>query len=881
MLKPLQLMFDRVRSFSESDTTRFSELLYAGEFILKFTTAAFVCSIEDDREKHRYRLLHGLVRANGIGDWSRALDDVLTGPSAANLPIGLQEARRAFTEKIGKTGWQYEAVANLQEVISGIDGNTAQLAEKLQLRSWFQMFAELRNKTRGHGAITPGTSAKLCRALNKSISIVGSRNPIFELPWIFIRRNMSGNYTVRTLATSSSDADSIKRFLSTSEDNFSDGIYLWTDYLRPVELIETDLDCADFFLANGDFRNDSYELHSLITDDRRRGDGTPYLAVPTGRPTSETEGRGELEIVGSAFSNLPRMASSPYVTRPRLEREVRDAIMNDRHAVITLKGRGGIGKTSLTLEVLRIVTTTDRYALILWFSARDIDLLVTGIKTVQPKVVTERDIADYYCNLVGLTERERTSKKSTQTIMSEHLRENPNGPTLFVFDNFETIRNPIDVFKFIDTNIRLPNKAIITTRFRDFKADFPIEVSGMEYEEADTLITRTAAQLRIEPLIGKTEKETIFEQSGGHPYVIKITLGAIADAGRFIKPANVIARKEEILDALFERTFASLLPVAARIFLTLSSWRSLVPQPAVEAVLLRNGSEQIDPEAGIDQLLRMSLIERTSADDGTDFLEVPLTAALFGKRKLEVSPIRAIIDSDLKFLQEIGATTKAGLKDGLGPKVEIFFRRIARRLSEGNNDLREMRPMLEFLARRHPPSWLQLASIEQESLNQAWKKNAAEYIRRYLETRPPTLQAQAAWQHLFSIYRMQGDAIAACDAFMKVADSAPPPYSEVSSMANWLNTDEKWKKILDTSGRKLLLTPLIRLMEARHSEATATDLSRLAWLHLLSGDVDRAMNTAQDGLRQQPESVYCRKIIERLSQPASIGTSIRGKPFRI
>ena len=88
----------------------------------------------------------------------------------------------------------------------------------------------------------------------------------------------------------------------------------------------------------------------------------------------------------------------------------------------------------------------------------------------------------------------------------------------------------------------------------------------------------------------------------------------------YVKPSAVIASKDEILDALFERTFSNLSPIAARIFLTLSSWRSLVPQPALEAVLLRHADDNCDPEAGIEELLRMSLIERTKADDGTDFL---------------------------------------------------------------------------------------------------------------------------------------------------------------------------------------------------------------------------------------------------------------------
>ena len=48
--------------------------------------------------------------------------------------------------------------------------------------------------------------------------------------------------------------------------------------------------------------------------------------------------------------------------------------------------------------------------------------------------------------------------------------------------------------------------------------------------------------------------------------------------------------------------------------------------------------------------------------------------------------------------------------------------------------------------------------------------------------------------------------------------------------------------------------PLIRIMESRISEATATDLSRLAWLYLQSGEDSRAVKLAQDGLRREPDN---------------------------
>ena len=49
-------------------------------------------------------------------------------------------------------------------------------------------------------------------------------------------------------------------------------------------------------------------------------------------------------------------------------------------------------------------------------------------------------------------------------------------------------------------------------------------------EEAEALISQTAVALKIDSgLIGAAQREQIIEESNGHPYVIKIILGEIAN----------------------------------------------------------------------------------------------------------------------------------------------------------------------------------------------------------------------------------------------------------------------------------------------------------------------------------------------------------------
>jgi len=859
MFKPLKLLFDRVETHgTDSDTTLFTELLYVGEFIIKTTASAMVALVQNDRDGHRYRLLHALVRADGVGEWAAVIDQTLTGQASQLLVSRALDMRRTFTERSAPGSWQDQAVKALYSVLATIYPEASQPAERPQLRSWFTIFAELRNKTRGHGAMTPATASRLVVPLNNAIRLMADNNPIFNVPWAYLHRNLSGKYRVVLLGGEESIFAELKTARDENADHLASGIYIYVDGYQRVELLHTDTDVTDFFVPNGAFRNSSYELHSLISDNRHRTDATAYLLPATDRPASETAGIGALEAHGNVFSNLPPSPKG-YVRRTNLEKEIKDTLLNDRHPIVTLVGRGGIGKTSAALAVLHDLAFLDKFDVILWFSARDIDLTMSGPKAVRPQVLTENEIAKEYLELIG--HRDDHKKVAPATILAGHMTSSPLGKTLLVFDNFETVRSPIDLFNWIDTNIRLPNKVVITSRFRDFKADYPISVTGMEDGEASILVDKTITSLGIEGKLSSYQIRELISEADGHPYIIKIMLGEIANNGKYSKPSMLIARKDDILDALFERTYANLSPLASRAFLVLCSWRSLVPQLALEATLMRQGEEAVDPETAIEQLVRTSLIERLTAADGSDFLEVPLTAATFGKRKLEVSPSRAIIENDVLFLQDVGTTTVAGLKEGLAPKIDALFRRVARKTAIDPTALQDFRPVLEFLSNHYKRAWILLADLEAETGNQ---ENAAEALRRYLASQPDQQLAQKAWNKLMGLYRESGDVIAACGAFLRASAIVEPHFSEVSMIANWLNNSADAWSHLHTTERATIFGPLAKMMEDGLSDADATDISRVSWLYLHMGNEERAKDLTREGLRRDPSNIYCLRLRVKL-----------------
>ncbi len=864
MLRPLQLMLDRTAiNGTDSDIAYFMELMYLGELVLKLTTVSFIAGLEDDSDLNRYRLLHSLVRADGIGEWSTRLDEVLIGPASQSLTSTMFDDRRAYNEQVERGAWQHKSVELLLNVLNCVRDIPDRMPSKIMLRTWFSKFAELRNKTRGHGAPTAAICAALGPQLKESILLIINNSPLFEKPWAYLHRNMSGRYRVVPLTDNVVDFEPLKGSGAEKGPNYPDGIYIFSGRPRPIELLESDSSAADFFVANGAFSGGKYELHSLITDTRKIGDATPYLQIATERPASETEGSRELDVIGNVFSNMPQRPTA-YVKRPALEFELSRTLLDDRHPIVTLVGRGGIGKTSVALSVLHDIAKETRFSVIVWFSARDIDLTGAGPKPVRPKALTEKDISAQYGIFAQSLSSDEIDKKSSQLLLASHLNSGPHGSTLFVFDNFETVRNPLDLFSWIDTHVRNPNKVVITSRFREFKADYPIEVGGMEEDEARQLIQQTASALSINSIVGNKEEVQIADEADGHPYIIKIMLGEIASNGHYSKPERLLVRKDDILDALFERTYSNLTPLAARLLLILSGRRSLVPQVAAEAVLIRHAMEGGNPDTAVDELIRMSLIERIPADDGNDFLEVPLAAALFARRKLAVSAYREMIEEDIKFLQDIGTTVRTGLKDGIRPRIWTLFRQAARKVQAGAN-FEDYRTMLEFVARGYSPAWMFLADLELEMGGDQSLAKSAQYVRHFLETDPSNEAAEEGWRKLIEIHRTMNDPKGAVSALLRLAEVTEPSLAEVSQVANRLNNDRSAIEGVSLWERQTLLKPLAKLFEQYLPVASATDLSRLAWLYLHSGDGDRAGQIAEEGLIRDPFNPFCQRLADRLT----------------
>src|ERR1700688_2084847 len=459
---PFRRMLERLdRATEDSDTSLFMDLMYYGELITKLTTVALVSAILNDKERHRYRHLHTLVRAEGIGQWSEVLDAALTGPGSQFLQRQARLEQRGLIQRCKPGTWQHESVRLLNICLKIIDPSREQLPSKVDCRRLFSEFAELRNKTRGHGAHGATQYSKLVPPLKEALSLFTENHVLFQRPWVYLHRNLSGKYRVTPLGTQAIQFDSLK---SDRSVNLPNGVYVYFDRPTPLDLVFSDAEASDFLVPNGGFNGRRFEVISYITGQTRAEDGGSYLAPATELPPSETEGIGTLDVQGNCFGNLPPVPPG-YVSRPALESELAEKLVDERHPVITLAGRGGIGKTSLALSVIHGLCTGDRFGAALWFSARDIDLLQEGPKVFRAHILSEAHIADEFVRLMAPAEA-MIEGFDAVGYLGESLRNSPVGaPLLLAVDNFETVRSPTELFSWLDTYIRPPNKVLITTRF--------------------------------------------------------------------------------------------------------------------------------------------------------------------------------------------------------------------------------------------------------------------------------------------------------------------------------------------------------------------------------------------------------------------------------
>lgn len=312
------------------------------------------------------------------------------------------------------------------------------------------------------------------------------------------------------------------------------------------------------------------------------------------------------------YHNLPQPDYGRFVGRDaELAQVVRilRPYPHSQHALVTIDGIGGIGKSALALEVAHRylrnfdrIPPEERFEAIIWTSAKQTVLTAEGIVSRHQVL---RTLDDIYTAIAVALQREDITRarpeEQAEVVHNALTRQR----TLLIVDNLETVDDEA-VLAFL-RELPAPTKAIVTTRHR-IDVAYPVRLVGMPWEDAQKLIAQECQKKGVTLSVDKAHR--LYDRTGGVPLAIVWSVaqmglgyGAEAVLTRLGQPTNDIAR------FCFEGTVERIRGKPAhKLLLALALF---VTDASREALGYMADLSELDRDDGLVELEKLSLVNKT------------------------------------------------------------------------------------------------------------------------------------------------------------------------------------------------------------------------------------------------------------------------------
>ena len=861
---------EQVGSASEVFTTA----LLAGEVVVKWSTSTALSLLRVQDPARSDRLALEVVRSESLGGWISVLRGALNLLHRAH-DTGSRTWAAALTSKVPESAASQEmiaAVEGFRDVIRVLDEADYTGIERGR-HSLLDLMSDLvfvRNRTRGHGAqaneFFDQTAASLARAARSLIMSL----PVDAVWYLCSARDEQQQGLFEALPLVGNDP--LSGLANDADEKTAAPVQVRTQdlgcELERVASVERNAGLS-FLFANGRW-NDAQAICQFL--DYATGSTSflqpGYIASDLELLPSDTAARETLVWLNHVAHNLPTRPTD-FVNRPALEDRLRALLTDKQHRLVTLRGGGGMGKTALALHALwEFIESGERfgYDFVLWFSARDIDLLESGPAERLRDVSDIDDVAESFAQLMG---EEQLTGEAAVSYMVDQVSDTSGGLSyLIVLDNLETFENPARIQRVLDESVVLPSKVLLTSRHEEFRGDYPVEVSGMEEAEADRLMTEEARRHFAEPRVGKQVRDKIALATGSRAYAMKL---AVAQIGQGSSPEDVIRSipsRSDLLAALFDRSFEQLSEDGRFLYLMLGAVGRSVPELALKAIATVHGH---DYDSGAGALVALSLVSRDDADAAHRHLRLTEMAYRHVKAKLIGDPDELRIRSlSAEFREWI--TARGTLTD-----VEAFASSVIETATLAPRatglGVSELLRLTEELAEDYAILWPQVAAAL-DAAGSEYTERARTAYRRAAEQ--AEVDDPLPWQRWSDFERRNGDDFQALVKSIRAVETDGAPVGYCSQVAFDLSEYiSNHKQDIPVTRRSFLVGSVRATLEGhdREGRLDATALSRLGWLHLIEYSptsnpdptlVEKARNCAQRGLRLDSQNHHCKRLLARM-----------------
>jgi len=234
-------------------------------------------------------------------------------------------------------------------------------------------------------------------------------------------------------------------------------------------------------------------------------------------------------------NNLPDAPYKKFFGRDDSLKRISETLLDGGTFIASIDGIGGIGKTALAhYFCTQVVIPSGKFDYLVWISSKEDvfdpfskDIL---IKNVRDKFRGVEELLDSILSVVGLEEMiEKSIEEKKEFIENEILK---TERVFIVLDNLENV----DDDSFFDYMMKSFNKfsrdnrslkILTTSRKRKKLADFPIEIEGLNTEDALKMLKFLATEYNIKDILNANDHDNIklLDKIGCIPLGIEFVVG--------------------------------------------------------------------------------------------------------------------------------------------------------------------------------------------------------------------------------------------------------------------------------------------------------------------------------------------------------------------
>ncbi len=308
-------------------------------------------------------------------------------------------------------------------------------------------------------------------------------------------------------------------------------------------------------------------------------------------------------------NNLPDIFEhtiTGFVGRYKEKTEIRKLINNKRHSFIAITGPGGLGKTSIVLELLKEISLDPKsnniIDAILFISMKTEELTINGIKMIDAVNTIEK----LKCKLLATIQN--IFQDENIITLDDAINKYNNKNILLFIDNLETLLrdNPSNFNDFVNS-LPANYRVIVSSRIPvDAAISYPL--NQMNDQDA-SLLARNYARRKSITNLSEDNILSIVKNLQNNPLAIRLFIDSISASG---KNFNEILKdvSGDIAEFSYKNLIESLTEISVEILELLFLQKSLTREEINELI----GLDIDDIALGISQLRRTSLLVSSQLD---------------------------------------------------------------------------------------------------------------------------------------------------------------------------------------------------------------------------------------------------------------------------